>query len=280
MTAAQTDTLLGNHSPHPPDPAPPWPRPSLAAWVTLGLAADASMLLTLHLVVQAAIPDTHESWRIFASVGAFSAVPWIVHRTALPWLFVAVPATLWGKVSRFLCAVPYVALSTVAAPVAVLMTFFTVGIFASEIGTGLKEMGMLPTSPIAGNVAMVISMMGACAAGGAACGLLLYLFQFIRENPQGPAIRFRTDLLGGALAGAIGDSVLMSAQSNWLNPLPSTAPPLANTPLEIAVLLVATGTFALLPHLTLTGLDARAHSTSLPPPNAPPTVSPTPAPEP
>ena len=241
MTNAEAASPLSDHQPR---------RPQLVTWIAFGFVADASLLWLLHTVIDQFIPSDASGWSLPAMVAAFAAVPWIVHRTVLPLLLLGLPATPWGKLSRLAYFVPYLGVATIFAFITVALGLYVLGAFS--VFAHLVGAPSVVAHCLAG-----LAVVGACAAGGTICGLFLHFGHAFIETPADAPPSMRADILGGGLAGALSLPILFPLFLG-IGPQLGAGPLSALHPAQIATVVVAVGTFALSPHLILTGLEARA----------------------
>ena len=222
------------------------PYPSLRAWIGAGLALDALVIGVMWFALEARrhgpVPPDEGTGLGSWDIVAIALVPWLVHTLALQALF-DLPQPRFADVKTLgyiVCAIMAVQIGFFALVVLDAPVFF---IFYHIVPAAEAARSPALTAAVALAVTLAVS-----SSLGAALGAMVALF---RRAPgaRAPLRRARADVIGVALAGAIGMAALTGL--TWPR-FPYTL--FHDEPRQPALILLAYAAWlsAFIPHLVLT----------------------------
>jgi len=235
-------------------------------WVLAGVALDAATLFGLYSLLLSRWPPRSAFLKGYLVVEVLVAVPWVVHVAVLPLAFRLTP-TSWANMAKFLGqGAVFIASTAVVVPVFGIPAFLLVGGVFVLLTPSNFRMNWGPPSALGKVVDDAIWLLTALPVG-TAIGGLLHASRIPLDHLKSP--RLRSDVVGALFAvllagvgmfATIPLGLFFRATANpnsldWMHPL-LYVPQLTS--------LVVIGTFALIPHLIMTGRDLQRRSPVLP----------------
>jgi hypothetical protein len=229
--------------------------PQLCAWVMSGLILDALSLFTLQQLLNVFGPLTGIG-RSWLEIIALLATPWLIHVTLLPTIFRlhTRSVTPWSWLGR---TTVFITVGAFMVPMLGIPVFSTAVIVMLSLNSIIAMPLTSVNQTLAWFIFVAVWLLPATAVA-AFVGVLLSMQRPSKADDSSMLLPpFRSDVMGGAVAGFLSFGGMFAASSFGLFSRPVSVHDelhqLAVPPLTWPAIII--GTLALLPHLVLLGLD-------------------------